>query len=189
MIALVTGSSRGIGKAITELLLDNRHSVLGTSKSTNFETSNTNYSHIFCDLSKSEELLKLKSLFDTENPPDVLINNAGMFRDADFSISDDEWLDTWDVTQQVNLRSAALLSKWAINAWTDKDMEGRIINISSRAGMRGDTGEYAAYAASKAGMIGLTCRAKFSWFYLLNLVRVGMSCYATPELSPARWRR
>jgi hypothetical protein len=37
--------------------------------------------------------------------------------------------------------------------------------------------------------VWLPCRAKFSWFYLLNLVRVGMSCYATPELSPARWRR
>lgn len=47
-----------------------------------------------------------------------------MFRDADFEISDEEWLETWDITQQVNLRSAALLCKWAINAWTEKESKG-----------------------------------------------------------------
>ena len=156
MRVIVTGSSRGIGKSIAELLLENDQQVIGTSKSTSFETSSPNYSHIFCDLSDPEDVLALKSVFEGENPPEVLINNAGMFRDAEFGISDEEWLDTWDVTQQVNLRSAALLCKWAINSWTENGVDGRIINISSRAGMRGDTGEYAAYAASKAGMIGLT---------------------------------
>ncbi len=155
MKSLLTGSSRGIGKAIADLLLVKGFEVIGTSTSTINQSTN-NYSHIVCDLSNQEDLQKLKEVYNGEEIPEVLINNAGMFRDADFGISDEEWLETWDITQQVNLRSAALLCKWAINAWIERGIEGRIINISSRAGMRGDTQEYAAYAASKAGMIGLT---------------------------------
>lgn len=156
MNALLTGSSRGIGKAIAELLIESNHSVIGTSTKAIDEFKSDKYQHIVCDLSNEQEVQKLKDVFAGEEIPEVLINNAGMFRDADFGISDEEWLETWDITQQVNLRSAALLCKWAINVWTERGIEGRIINISSRAGMRGDTQEYAAYAASKAGMIGLT---------------------------------
>lgn len=130
--------------------------MIGTSTKPINDYTNNEYRHIACDLSKPDEVQKLKQIFFEDSIPEVLINNAGMFRDADFEISDEEWLETWDITQQVNLRSAALLCKWAINAWTEKRIEGRIINISSRAGMRGDTQEYAAYSASKAGMIGLT---------------------------------
>ncbi len=156
MKTLLTGSSRGIGKAICELLLVNGYSVIGTSTKQINDYTNNNYRHIVCNLASQNEVQELKKVFNQQNPPEVLINNAGMFRDADFAIEDDEWLETWDITQQVNLRSAALLCKWAINTWAEKGIEGRIINISSRAGMRGDTQEYAAYAASKAGMIGLT---------------------------------
>lgn len=156
MKTLITGSSRGIGKAICNSLLVNSYSVIGTSTKPINDYTNNEYRHIACDLSKPDEVQKLKQIFFEDSIPEVLINNAGMFRDADFEISDEEWLETWDITQQVNLRSAALLCKWAINAWTEKRIEGRIINISSRAGMRGDTQEYAAYAASKAGMIGIT---------------------------------
>ncbi len=155
MNVLVTGSSRGIGKAIADLFLNMDHSVIGTSTKL-IDHAKNSYKHIVCDLSNEEELQKLKEVFIGDEVPEVLINNAGMFRDADFGISDEEFLKTWDITQQVNLRSAALLCKWAINAWTERGIEGKIINVASRAGMRGDTQEYAAYAASKAGMIGLT---------------------------------
>ncbi len=156
MKLFLTGSSRGIGKAISDLLLVNGFEVIGTSTSTINQSTNNKYRHIVCDLSNEQETQKLKELFSEETIPEVLINNAGMFREADFGISDEEWLEVWDITQQVNLRSAALLSKWAINAWKKRGIPGRIINISSRAGQRGDTQEYAAYSASKAGMIGLT---------------------------------
>lgn len=142
MKTLLTGSSRGIGKAICNSLLVNGYSVIGTSTKPINDYTNNEYRHIACDLSKPDEVQKLKQIFFEDSIPEVLINNAGMFRDADFEISDEEWLETWDITQQVNLRSAALLCKWAINAWTEKRIEGRIINISSRAGMRGDTQEY-----------------------------------------------
>ncbi|RNC85396.1 MAG: SDR family oxidoreductase [Balneola sp.] len=156
MKAFLTGSSRGIGKAICDLLLVNGFEVIGTSTSTVNQSNNSKFRHIVCDLSNQQELKRIKQEFSEKAIPEVLINNAGMFREADFDISDEEWLETWDITQQVNLRSSALLCKWAINAWKEQGIEGRIINISSRAGQRGDTQEYAAYSASKAGMIGLT---------------------------------
>ncbi len=155
MKILLTGSSRGIGKAISELLLVTGYDVIGTSRTYDNQL-NKHYIHIASDLSKPEDVLKLKDIFEAEEIPEVLINNAGMFDDADFGISDKEWLANWDKTMQVNLRSSALLCKWAINSWKERGIEGRIINISSRAGQRGDTQEYASYAASKAGMIGLT---------------------------------
>jgi NAD(P)-dependent dehydrogenase (short-subunit alcohol dehydrogenase family) len=157
MIALTTGTSRGIGKSIAQKLLNEGHEVIGTSRSTNHEfPNNENYRHLACDLSKPEEVEKLKAVFHEAEIPEVLINNAGMFAEADFEISDEEWLANWDLTLQVNLRSAALISKWALNAWKKAGIEGRLINISSRAGTRGDTQEYASYAASKGGMTALT---------------------------------
>ncbi|MEP1150472.1 MAG: SDR family oxidoreductase [Balneola sp.] len=158
MKTLLTGSSRGIGKSIAELLLEHEYSVIGTSTSnSNSPFENDRYTHIKSDLSKEEEVeATLKLLFEGDEIPEVLINNAGIFTEAQFEDSDDDWIAKWDRTQQVNLRSVAMISKWAINAWKERGIEGRIINIASRAGVRGDTGEYAAYAASKAGMIAFT---------------------------------
>lgn len=157
MKTLLTGSSRGIGKAIADLLLLNGHTVIGTSRSTiGYSTNNQNYQHIKCDLSDPKQVDELKAKFNQDHIPEVLINNAGMFKDADFEAPYEEWLSVFDQTMQVNLRSVGLLCKWAVNAWKERGIEGRIINISSRAGQRGDTQEYAAYAVSKAGMIALT---------------------------------
>lgn len=156
MKAHLTGSSRGVGKAITELLLENDYSVIGTSRSENSVFQNDLYQHIKCDLANHEEVLKLKEVFQRGEIPEVLINNAGVFADADFGVSDEEWLSNFDQTIQVNLRSVGLLCKWAINAWKERGIEGRIINISSRAAQRGDTQEYANYAASKGGLTAFT---------------------------------
>lgn len=156
MKTLLTGSSRGIGKAITELLLENDYSVIGTSRSDKATFQYDRYQHLNCDLGIQEEVLRLKEIFQGDEVPEVLINNAGIFMDADFSLSDEEWLTNYDQTMQINLRSAALLCKWAINTWKEQGIEGRIINISSRAAQRGDTQEYASYAASKGGLTALT---------------------------------
>lgn len=156
---LVTGASRGIGNAIASRLLKDGFSVIGTKVKTEFGpglTNNAGFKGITCDLSDEKEIIsRIKPLFKN-SPPGVIINNAGIFRDALFHTKDDEWLDIWDQTMQVNLRSVALISKWAVEAWLSKDQKGIIINIASRAAMRGDTAEYAAYAASKGGMVAFT---------------------------------
>ncbi|MCG8372391.1 MAG: SDR family oxidoreductase [Balneolales bacterium] len=156
MKTLLTGSSRGIGKAIRDSFLEHSYSVIGTSRSPINDHTNSHYQHMVCDLAKPDNVQKLREVFESEPIPEVLINNAAMFYEADFGISDEEWLENWDTIMQVNLRSAALLCKWAVNAWIARGIEGRIINIASRAGQRGDTQEYASYAASKGGMIALT---------------------------------
>ncbi len=157
MKIVVTGSSRGIGKAITQKLLDEGFNVIGTSRSadTSF-TDREKYRHVICDLAVPADVEKLKLIFSEAEIPEAVINNAGMFEEADFDISDEQWLQNWDKTLQVNLRSAGLISKWALNAWKKHKLEGRLINISSRAGHRGDTQEYASYAASKGGMTAFT---------------------------------
>jgi NAD(P)-dependent dehydrogenase (short-subunit alcohol dehydrogenase family) len=65
------------------------------------------------------------------------------------------WREAWDRTQAVNLRAPALLGRAALAHFAERG-GGRIINIASRAAFRGDTPEYMAYAASKAGLVALT---------------------------------
>lgn len=159
MYVLVTGASRGIGKSITESLLKENGRVIGTAKSSEFPSEfrdHPNFEGLYVDLGDSNDLeQKLKPVFQREKAPDVLVNNAGIFQDADFSVDDDLWIDTWDKIMQVNLRAPALLSKWALNRWK-REGRGFLINIASRAAYRGDTQEYASYAASKGGLVAFT---------------------------------
>lgn len=159
MYALVTGSSRGIGKCITQAMLKADGRVLGTARSSEFPSEfsqNENFEGLHVDLSDPVAVeQKMKPIFGRDVAPEVLVNNAGIFRDADIEDDDESWLDNWDTTMQVNLRAPALLSKWAVNRWLKED-GGYLINIASRAAYRGDTQEYASYAASKGGLVAMT---------------------------------
>lgn len=159
--ALVTGASRGIGKSITQKLLESAARVTGTSRSSGFPESFLQQEAfkglLHVDLSKQEELEKhLKPVFEGRQAPNVLINNAGTFDDCGFDEADGPWLDNWRHTMAVNLQAPALLSKWALNRWVKEGEKGIIINIASRAAYRGDTQEYASYAASKGGLVAFT---------------------------------
>jgi len=157
--ALVTGSSRGIGEAISRQLLEKGFSIIGTRNQSAMPKEfiqNSFFSSIQVDLSDIKSISNsLKSVL-TEDPPDVLINNAGIFLKADMSLSDKEWLTVWNQTIQTNLTSSALLCKWYINGCIQNGKNGIIINIASRAAYRGDFQEYAGYAASKGGMVAFT---------------------------------
>lgn len=159
MYALVTGASRGIGKSITKSLLKEDGRVIGTARSSDFPaefTKHSSFEGIYVDLSDPRAIeSKLKTIFERSDFPNVLVNNAGIFQDCDFAEDDEAWIENWDQTMQVNLRAPALLSKWAINRWTKED-GGLLINIASRAAYRGDTQEYASYAASKGGLVAMT---------------------------------
>ncbi len=156
---LVTGASRGIGRHTAEKLLAEGAAVIGTARSTPFPEAVSNHDSfegIHLDLAQPDELKNnLKPLFVGEEAPNVLVNNAGIFEDVDFGAGDDRWLENWDKTMQVNLRTPAMLSKWALNRWAETG-EGLLINIASRAAYRGDTREYASYAASKGGLVAFT---------------------------------
>src|SRR5699024_2941387 len=121
MYALVTGASRGIGKSITEELLELQAKVIGTARQSEFPkalTDHPNFEGLRIDLNNPEGLTSiLKPVFERKTAPGVLINNAGMSEDADISSGDEEWLQNWDRTLQVNLRAPALLSKWALSRW------------------------------------------------------------------------
>lgn len=159
MYALVTGASRGIGKSITKSLLKQDFRVIGTARSSEFPkefSQNENFEGLYVDLADPVAVeSKLKSIFNREEVPNVLVNNAGVFMESGFDNNDETWLEKWDQTMQVNLRAPALISKWALNRWI-KEEEGYLINISSRAAYRGDTQEYSAYAASKGGLVAFT---------------------------------
>ncbi len=156
---LITGASRGIGLEIAKGCLAKGWSVTGTAVSSLFPDeikADKNFKGSYVDLGKQEEVTNLLKPEIEKNLPDVLINNAGVFRDADMTADDDEWLRVWDETMNINLRSSSLLTKWFINQHIKNETEGIVINIASRAAYRGDTQEYAAYAASKAGMVAFT---------------------------------
>lgn len=159
IFALVTGASRGIGKSIVQALLREGKSVIGTAHSSEFPqtfTNHQNFEGLHVDLASPEQMTTLlKPLFDRADAPTVLVNNAGISKNADISVGDEHWLRNWDRTMQVNLRAPALLSKWALNRW-EQQGGGILINIASRAAYRGDTREYTSYAASKGGMVAFT---------------------------------
>ena len=151
MNILITGASRGIGAAAFALLQSAGHTVLGHS-------TKGSDSLIAGDLSDPSSA---RGIWDTAVDElggriDVLVNNAGIFEAIADSASDDEWHAAWGRTLQVNLQSAADLSRLAIAAWRSSASGGRIVNVASRAGHRGDSPEHWHYAASKAGMIAMT---------------------------------
>jgi len=137
---VVTGASRGIGESITSLFLKRNFEVIGTAVKSPFPDdwlNNELFTGIHSDLNNIDELRdSFKELFAVEKP-DVLINNAGVFEACDFESSDKEWLENWDKTQSINLRSAALLCKWFTSMHIESGSEGVIINIASRAAYRG----------------------------------------------------
>ena len=160
---LVTGASRGIGKALATKLAE-AGATIAVHYNKNVRDAE-NLAHILgneskafqADLSKKDEASKLFERVTLEmGSIEILINNAGVAKSVSVSSKDDEWTAAWDETMMVNLNSAAILSKKAVQHFLERKAAGRIINIASRAAFRGDEAEYIAYAASKAGLVSLT---------------------------------
>jgi len=161
-VALVTGASRGIGKAIAEALGESGATVAvhynkNEDKARQVATKAGNQSKAFAaDLSDNADVKKLfDSVLEAYGKLDVLINNAGIAISSPLSAENDQWLEDWNSTMQVNLTATALLCKESISFFA-KQQGGIIINVSSRAAFRGDTEDYLAYAASKGGVVALT---------------------------------
>ena len=154
-IALVTGASRGIGKAIAEKLTEDGFFVVGTATSDEGANSISTYlgdngKGLKLDVADSDSITAvIKTINDQFGIPTVLVNNAGITRDnLLMRMKDDEW----DDIISTNLTSVFRMSKAVLRGMM-KVKSGRIINISSVVGFTGNAGQ-ANYAAAKAGMIG-----------------------------------
>jgi len=154
-LAIVTGASRGIGRAIAEKLVADGFFVVGTA------TSDSGADAISAYLGDNGKGYKLnvadsadidsfiKTTGDAYGTPAVLVNNAGITRDNLLMRMKDE---EWDDIINTNLTSIFRMSKAVLRGMM-KVRYGRIINISSVVGSTGNAGQ-ANYAAAKAGMIG-----------------------------------
>ena len=159
-VAIVTGASRGIGEAIArkfcqqgaDVMLCSRsaESVAAIAESLSAEAGNARSTQT--DISNKADVEALVDLTVKEfDRVDILVNNAGITRDALFMRMKDE---DWDAVLQTNLTGTAYCMRTVIRSMM-RQRSGRIINISSVVGVAGNAGQ-ANYAASKAGIIGLT---------------------------------
>ncbi|OXT08624.1 beta-ketoacyl-ACP reductase [Thermoanaerobacterium thermosaccharolyticum] len=159
--ALVTGGGRGIGKAIAlKLAEDGYNVVINYSKSSKDADDTVLEAKKFgvdayaikCDISDYREVEKMiDSIIEKYGHIDVVVNNAGITRDNLILRMSEE---DWDNVLNINLKGAFNVIKF-VSKYMIKRRKGKIINISSVVGVVGNAGQ-ANYAASKAGIIGLT---------------------------------
>ncbi len=159
-VAIITGASRGIGKVIAEETAKAGAKTVCVSRSLsdveivakNIIEQGYTAIAIACDITNWEQYQELvKSVNEKFGSVDILVNNAGVTKDGlIMRMSEDDW----DVVLDTNLKGAFNGTK-AVTRHMMKQRSGRIINISSVVGLTGNAGQ-ANYAASKAGLIGLT---------------------------------
>ncbi len=157
-VALVTGGSRGIGLAIAEALADAGAKVAIVARNEAGAQSaaaglpGEGHKGLGCDVADSEAVSALVRRVEEEmGGLDILVNNAGVTRDNVLLRIKDE---DWDAVLDTNLRGAFNTIRAATRGMM-KRRHGRVINITSVVGITGNRGQ-ANYAASKAGLIGLT---------------------------------
>lgn len=159
-VALVTGASRGIGAAISDLLGSQGATVIGTATteggaekiSGRFSDKGITGKGMALNVSDQASVDAVMSAINSEfGAPTILVNNAGITKDNILlRMKDDEWLDVIDT----NLNAVFRLCKACVRGMT-KARWGRIINIGSVVGAMGNAGQ-SNYCATKAGVGGLT---------------------------------
>lgn len=156
-IALVTGASRGIGKAIAQSLVAQGAFVIGTATSDNGAASISEYlgeqgKGVALNVTDTDAMsATIKELEKEHGSIDILVNNAGITRDnLMMRLKDDDW----DAVINTNLSAVFKVCKAVIRGMM-KRRDGRIINISSVVGTTGNPGQV-NYCAAKAGLVGFS---------------------------------
>jgi 3-oxoacyl-[acyl-carrier protein] reductase len=181
-VALVTGASRGIGRAIAQRLAEQGADVAvnylanraaADEVVAHVEASGRAAVAIQADVSiAAEAAALLEATQERFGRLDILVNNAGVTRDTLLMRMDE---DAWDAVIQTNLKSVYLLTRGAIRGMI-RQRYGRIVNVSSIVGVMGNAGQ-SNYAASKAGILGFTrsiAREVASRGITVNAVAPGM---------------
>ena len=159
-VALVTGASRGIGKAIALRLAAAGAKVACVARSQGkldevvgeIKTAGGEAMALTCDVANADSATKtVEAVIEAWGQIDVLVNNAGITRDTLLPRMSDE---DWDEVIATNLRSVFLFTR-AVTQPMMRAKRGRVINISSVSGLMGNPGQ-ANYSASKAAIIGFT---------------------------------
>ncbi|MEZ5320290.1 MAG: 3-oxoacyl-ACP reductase FabG [Vicinamibacterales bacterium] len=158
-VALVTGASRGIGQAIASMLAARGAVVVAAARGTNAEATAAaivraggRAEALALDVTEAGRAeAAVAEIVSRHGALDILVNNAGITRDQLLLRMK---RDDWDAVLATNLTAAFALSQAALRPMI-KQRRGRIVNITSVVGQRGNAGQ-ANYAASKAGLIGFT---------------------------------
>ena len=159
-VAIVTGASRGLGEAIAKAIAAQGRLVVLVARGAEkleavkqaIEADGGEAVVKVCDISEGPVVTELvDGVFEEYGRLDILVNNAGITRDMPIMRMTDE---QWDEVTTTNLRSAFVACRAAARPMV-RGKWGRIVNISSVSGLVGNAGQ-ANYAASKAGLLGLT---------------------------------
>jgi 3-oxoacyl-[acyl-carrier protein] reductase len=159
--ALVTGASRGIGRAIALRLAGeganvvanyNTNADAATSVADAIKALGCQVSVVQADVARQPDVERLiRAALEAFSRIDIVVNNAGITRDTLLMRMSE---DDWDTVLDTNLKSAFLVTKAALRPML-RQRHGRIVNITSISGVIGNAGQ-ANYSASKAGLIGFT---------------------------------
>ena len=159
---LVTGASRGIGRAIAIACAQAGAAVAvhyGHSADAAFDVAEACGANAHTFQADLTDLDATHALFDavasTYGAVDGLVLNAGVARHMPLDADRSAWHADWQATMHVNLRAPEVLCRHALRHFRANG-GGRIVSVASRAAFRGDTIDYMTYAASKAGLVALT---------------------------------